>query len=155
VLGDVLRYTISPIFGWLTMPLTKWAMFAPAPVTARFKAEYSNAMMLRPSQIRAACVDGTWMVPSAMGLQNHYGKLSIPVTIMAGNGDKIVSHRLAERLQAAIPGSTLHIIEGAGHMVHHVAAGQVTDAILTMSRTSGDLPASEERPSRPQAPPKV
>jgi pimeloyl-ACP methyl ester carboxylesterase len=44
VLGDVLRYTVSPIFGWLAMPLTKRAMFAPAPVTARFKAEYSTAM---------------------------------------------------------------------------------------------------------------
>ena len=39
VLGDILRYTISPIFGRLTMPLTKLAMFAPAPITARFKAE--------------------------------------------------------------------------------------------------------------------
>ena len=33
VLGDILRYTISPVFGWLTMPLMKRAMFAPAPVT--------------------------------------------------------------------------------------------------------------------------
>ena len=84
--ADILRYTISPIFGWLTMPLTKRVMVAPAPVTARFKAEYSNAMALRPSQIRATCVDGTWMVPSAMSLQSHYGALTLPVTIMAGTG---------------------------------------------------------------------
>jgi hypothetical protein len=29
-LGDVLHYTISPLFGWLTMPLTKRLMLARA-----------------------------------------------------------------------------------------------------------------------------
>jgi pimeloyl-ACP methyl ester carboxylesterase len=151
VLGDVLRYTISPLFGWLTMPLTKRAMFAPAPVTARFRAEYSTAMALRPSQIRATCVDGALMVPSAMALRPHYGELSLPVAIMAGDGDKIVSPRLAERLRAAIPGSTLRIVEGAGHMVHHVAADQVAEAILAVVRTSSGPASSEERHSKLQA----
>src|ERR687894_1369247 len=91
----------SPLFGWLTMPLTKRAMFAPAPVTARFRAEYATAMALRPSQIRATCVDGALMVPSAMRLRAHYGGLALPVAIMAGDGDKVVSPRLAERLRAA------------------------------------------------------
>lgn len=151
VLGDVLRYTVSPIFGWLTMPLTKLVMFAPAPVTPRFKAEYSNAMALRPSQIRATCVDGTFMVPSAMRLRAHYGELSLPVAIVAGDGDKIVSHRLAERLRAAIPGSTLRIVKGAGHMVHHVATEEVAETVLAVVRASGDpaAPAGERRAEAP------
>ena len=133
VLGDILRYTVSPIFGWLGMPLTKLAMFAPAPVTERFKAEYSNAMALRPWQIRATCVDGALMVPSAAGLQAHYGELAMPVAIMAGDGDKIVSYHLAERLRAAMRDSTLQIVAGAGHMVHHVATDRVVDAILAVT----------------------
>ena len=128
------------------MPLTKRAMFAPAPVTARFKAEYSTAMALRPSQIRATCVDGTLMVPSAMGLRGHYGGLSLPVAIMAGDGDKVVSHRLAERLRAAIPGSTLQIVQGAGHMIHHVASDQVVRAILAVVRVSGEPGGPQGRP---------
>ena len=47
VLGDVLRYTVSSVFGWLTMPLMKRAMFAP--VSERLKREYSTALALRPS----------------------------------------------------------------------------------------------------------
>ena len=151
ILGDVLRYTVSPLLGRLTMPLTKRVMFAPAPVTPRFRAEYSTAMALRPSQIRATCVDGTMMVPSAMRLRGHYGGLSLPVAIMAGDGDKIVSPRLAERLRAAIPGSTLRIVEGAGHMVHHVAADQVAGAIRAVAEGSGDPIPSEERHPGPQA----
>jgi pimeloyl-ACP methyl ester carboxylesterase len=147
VLGDILRYTVSPLVGWLTMPLTKRAMFAPAPVTARFKAEYSTAMALRPSQIRATCVDGTLMVPSAARLRAHYSELSLPVAIMAGAGDKIVSHRLAERLRGAIRGSSLRVVEGAGHMVHHVATDQVAETILAVVRASGDpAPSTAQHP---------
>jgi pimeloyl-ACP methyl ester carboxylesterase len=141
VLGDILRYTIAPLFGWLTMPLTKRLMFAPAPMTGRFRAEYSAGMALRPSQIRATCVDGTFMVPSAMSLRARYAKLSLPVTIMAGDGDKIVSHRLGERLRATISGSTLLIVEGAGHMVHHVAPDQVAEAILAAVNTASRCPS--------------
>ena len=144
VLGDILRYTVSPLFGWLTMPLTKRVMFAPAPVTDRFKAEYSNAMALRPWQIRATCVDGAVMVPSARSVQPHYGKLAMPVAIMAGDGDKIVSYHLAERLQAAIPGSTLRVIMGAGHMVHHVATDEVVATILAVAGSS-NAPITSER----------
>jgi hypothetical protein len=68
MLGDILRCTISPVFGWLTMSVTKRVMFAPAPVAGRFRAEYSTAMALRPSQIRATCVDGALMVPITMNL---------------------------------------------------------------------------------------
>lgn len=58
------------------------------------------------------------------------------MTIMAGDGDRVVSYRLAERLNAAISGSSLQIIQGAGHMVHHVADDQVVEAILTVVRVS-------------------
>jgi hypothetical protein len=35
-----------------------------------------------------------------------------------------------------ISSSTLQIVEGAGHMVHHVATDPVAEAILTVSRTA-------------------
>jgi pimeloyl-ACP methyl ester carboxylesterase len=53
----------------------------------------------------------------------------LPVVIIAGNGDKIVFKRRSEQLQSAIPGSRLELIAGAGHMVHHLAPMQVTEAI--------------------------
>jgi len=149
VLGDILRYTLSPVFGWLTMPALKRAMFAPTPVTARFKAEYATAIALRPSQIRATAGDGTLMVPGAMELRTHYGELTMPVFIMAGDGDLVVGDRQAERLHAAIPGSTLRVVKGVGHMIHHVATGQVVTAIEELIRKSGDeVPA--DRASEPQ-----
>jgi pimeloyl-ACP methyl ester carboxylesterase len=144
VVGDVLRYTISPVFGWLTMPLTKRVMFAPASMTDRFKAEYSTAMAMRPSQIRAMVVDGALMMPCAAGLRAHYHELSMPVVIMAGAGDLVVSSRHAERLHEAIPGSALQIVPGVGHMVHHVATSQAARAIADVSSRSQErIPVSQ------------
>jgi pimeloyl-ACP methyl ester carboxylesterase len=129
VLGDILRYTVSPLLGWLQMPLLKWAMFSPARVPARFQAEYSTAMALRPSQIRATVMDGALMIPGAGALRENYKDLNLPVIIIAGDGDKIVFKRRSEQLRDSIPGSVLQIVKGAGHMVHHLAARQVAQAV--------------------------
>jgi pimeloyl-ACP methyl ester carboxylesterase len=136
------------VLGWLLMPGFKRMMFAPARVPARFKAKYSSAMALRPSQIRATAVDGALMVPSVMHL--NYGDLAMPVVIMAGHGDKVVGNRQAERLHAAIPGSVLHIVEGVGHMVHHVAFREVAEAVADVQRrVGGEVPT--DRPREPRS----
>lgn len=138
VLGDVLRYTVSPVLGWLLMPGFKRMLFAPARVPAPFQAEYSPAMALRPSQIRATSEDGALMVPGVMDLSGRYGELKMPVAIMAGHGDKVVGNRQAERLHAAIPGSVLRIIEKAGHMVHHLAQRTVLTLVADVLDRSGN-----------------
>ena len=136
VLGDVLRYTISPLLGWLQMPLLKWAMFSPARVPTRFEAEYSPAMALRPSQIRATSVDGALMIPGVLALREHYKDLTLPVVIIAGEGDRVVFKRRSEQLRDSIPGSVLKIVKRAGHMVHHLAPRQVAQAVEGMAEAS-------------------
>jgi pimeloyl-ACP methyl ester carboxylesterase len=143
VLGDLLRHTVSPVFGWLTMPLMKRAMFAPAPMTPRFKNEYSTALALRPSQLRATASDGALMMSDAKQLSARYGELSVPVAIVAGNGDKVVSPDHAEQLRVAVPDGTLRTVEGAGHMVHHVATEQVVQAIEEVARRSEPVPPDQ------------
>ena len=152
VLGDILRYTLSPLLGWITMPAMKRAMFAPSPMTPRFEAEYSTAMELRPSQIRATAADGTLMVPSATGLSGRYGELAMPVVIMAGSGDLVVGHRQAEQLHRAIPGSGLQVVEGVGHMIHHVRTGDVVEAVREVVRRSAGEPVVGEGTARTEPP---
>jgi pimeloyl-ACP methyl ester carboxylesterase len=129
VIGDILRYTVSPVMTWLTMPIVKRALFSPRPVPERFEAEFSTAMAIRPSQIRATSEDGALMIPGALSLRGHYKDLTLPVVIMAGEGDKIVFKRRAEQLRAAITGSVIYVIQGAGHMIHYQATGQVAEAV--------------------------
>jgi pimeloyl-ACP methyl ester carboxylesterase len=133
LLGDLLSYTISPLLGWLQMPLVKRAMFSPADVPSRFEAEYPTALVLRPSQIRTTALDGALMIPGALSLKDHYKDMDLPVAIIAGDGDKIVFPRAAEQLRDCIEGSTLTIVEGAGHMVHHLAPEKVAEAITNIA----------------------
>jgi pimeloyl-ACP methyl ester carboxylesterase len=146
VLGDILRYTISPLLGRLQMPLLQWAMFSPAQIPERFRAEYSPAMALRPSQIRATSVDGVLMIPGALALRGDYKNLTLPVVIIAGEADKVVFKRRSEQLAASIRGSTLRIIKDAGHMVHHFAPRQVAQAIEDVIAACGgpDAPGDDE-----------
>ena len=53
----------------------------------------------------------------------------------------------AEQLRAAIQRSVLHIVAGAGHMVHHLAASQVAAAVEAVA----DL-ASLPHAANPPAP---
>jgi pimeloyl-ACP methyl ester carboxylesterase len=129
IIGDILRYTVSPLLNWLTMPLVKRALFSPGPVPVRFDAEFSTAMAIRPSQIRATSEDGALMIPGALALRDQYKDLRLPVVIMAGEGDKVVFKRRAEQLKAAVNGGVLYVVQGAGHMVHYQATRQVVEAV--------------------------
>lgn len=146
LVGDILRYTVSPLFGWLMMPLLKRVLFSPARVPARFQEEYSPAMALRPSQIRATSMDGALMIPGALDLRASYEVLSMPVVIIAGDGDKVVSKRSAERLHAEIKASDLQIVPGAGHMVHHLAPRRVVAAVEAVTVASPERVAADRRP---------
>ncbi len=144
IVGDVLRYTVLPLLGWLQMPLLRRAIFSPARVPVRFQAEYSPAMALRPSQIRATLVDGALMIPGALALRGHYKDLTLPVVIIAGEGDKIVFKRRSKRLQDSIRGSLLQIIEGAGHMVHHLVPGRVAEAVESVAAEASGAPREDQ-----------
>jgi pimeloyl-ACP methyl ester carboxylesterase len=135
VIGDAMRFTVSPLLGAaMKRPMEK-QIFAPAPVSAGWKARFPFAMTLRPSQIRASAAEAALMVPAAAALQGRIGDLKLPLTIIAGDGDKVVSTSdQSERLAAALPGSELLIVEGAGHMVHHTASTRVTAAIAAASK---------------------
>lgn len=134
LLGDLLNYTISPLLGWLEMPLLKWLMFSPTRIPKRFQAEYSTAMALRPSQIRATSEDDVLMIPAAIALRRSYKDMTLPVALIAGDSDKIVFKQASEHLAACLPNSVLQIVKGAGHMVHYTAPLLITEAVDNIAK---------------------
>jgi pimeloyl-ACP methyl ester carboxylesterase len=133
--GDVMRYTVSPLLGKAMEPVANRKLFAPAQVTAEWKSEYPSDMAVRPSQVRAVAAETAMMVPAAARLSRRYHELSLPITIMAGEGDRVVDPaRHSVTLHRELPRSELILIEGAGHMVHHTAGTTVHDAIVDRNR---------------------
>lgn len=119
VLGDVLRWTVSPPLARAMYPKMIEEVFAPAPVPERFDRHFPRELGFRPSQLRAASEDTMLMAPSAHTLSERYSELDMPVHIVAGAGDRLVDvDRHPRRLHAEIPGSTLTVLPGIGHFVH-------------------------------------
>ncbi|GJD52980.1 Haloalkane dehalogenase 2 [Methylobacterium crusticola] len=135
VLGDVLRYTVSPLVGRLMLPGLIRTMFAPAPVPERFDRQFPKDLMLRPSQLRASAEDAALMTPVTVELQEHYRDLALPVVIIAGADDQVADvGRQSERLHGELPQSTLVVVPGMGHMIHHLAPAAVVAAVDQAAR---------------------
>lgn len=130
VLGDVMRYTISPVLGRILQPALIKAMFAPAAVTERFDRTFPKAMMLRPLQLRASAEDAALMTPVTVELQEHYRDLKLPVVIIVGGDDQIADvERQSKRLHSELTNSDLIVVPGMGHMIQHLAPREVIAAI--------------------------
>jgi pimeloyl-ACP methyl ester carboxylesterase len=144
MLGDAMRYTVSPAVGALLTPGLITASFDPAPVPPRFAAGFPVGLTLRPRHIRASAEDSGLLMSSAAAFEGRYGELRLPVAIVAGAEDRIVDPGLhSVRLHRELPGSTLRVVPGEGHMVHHGAAGVVTEAVEAVALAARQVPVRE------------
>ena len=53
IVGDIMRYTVSPLLGAIVLPLIFKGMFAPNAVPQHFADGFPRGFPVRPSQIRA------------------------------------------------------------------------------------------------------
>jgi len=155
VIGDAMRYTISPLVARAVLPGMIKQVFRPAPVPERFDRLFPKPLMLRPLQLRAAAEDAALMTPSVMELEHHYGELTVPVTIITGADDQVSDvGRQSERLHRELPGSEFIALPGLGHMIHHLAPDAVIDAIdrtAQRSREEAGHGAAESAANPPPA----
>jgi len=129
VLGDILSHTVSPILSRLLWPLLLRKIFGPAPVPDRFH-EFPKEMAVRPSQLRASAAETALMIPNAVVICGRYGSLTMPVTIIAGDQDRVVNvDEQSSRLHHDIEQSHFQRVAGAGHMVHQTSPGLILAAL--------------------------
>jgi pimeloyl-ACP methyl ester carboxylesterase len=146
LVGDLFRYTLSPLMGRVFAPLMMRVMFAPQQLPPRFVPTFLG-LSIRPWQIRAEVADGSYMVPAAMSLRSRYREIGAPTQIIAGNNDKIVSPGTqSDPLHGAIRKSKLRILPETGHMVHYAIRDAVMEAIDEVAAESGVPPKSHALP---------
>ncbi|HEX5509404.1 MAG TPA: alpha/beta hydrolase [Pseudolabrys sp.] len=156
VIGDIVRYAISPIVSRLMWPLMLRKLFGPASVPRKF-GSFPKEMTFRPSQIRASAAEFALMIPDAYAGRAHYKDLKMPVVIIAGDEDRLIDvDDQSAQLHRDIPQSVFHRIPGAGHMIHQTATEDVMAAIdvaagAQTEDNSGPRHASSPRTSRTSA----
>lgn len=62
-------------------------------------------------------------------LTGRLGSIAAPTVILHGDSDHIVAPAVADRLQAAIPGSSRHVLAGAGHLLPHDRPDAIAAAV--------------------------
>ncbi len=149
VLGDVMRYTISPLIARAVWPLLMRKIFGPASVPSKFKRGFPRAMAVRPSQLRASAEETALMIPDAFAFRGQYQKLQMPVIIVAGEDDRLIEiDEQSGRLHREIQHSVFHRVRGAGHMVHQSAPDRVMAAIDSAVDRMRQPRASNRRATR-------
>ncbi len=138
-IGHLMRYTIAPLLGQLLWPRLVKLLFAPAAVPPSFE-QLPKWLALRPSQLAASSAEIAMMVPAAERLSARYRELTMPIAIIAGEGDKIVrADQNAVRFHNEVQHSELIVEEGVGHMAHHADPARLMAAVerLETSLTPG------------------
>jgi len=129
VIGDVVRYAISPLLTRLLWPLLLRRVFRPSPIPRKFR-DFPKEMAVRPSQLRASAAESGLMILDAVISRSSYAGLTMPVVIIAGTEDRNIDfHAQSARLHRELPHSTLREVAGAGHMVHQTTPEAIWAAI--------------------------
>ncbi len=133
IIGDVMRYTMTPVLARLMWPVLLGKLFAPAPTPEQFHA-VPRAIVLSPRSLRASAEESAMMIPAAAALEDRFADLKVPVLIVTGDGDRLVDHEhQSVRLHSRLPNSRLVVLTGVGHMVHHLAPRQMSEAMMEMT----------------------
>lgn len=152
LVGDLIRWTLSPWVGRLIWPLVLDRIFGPAAVPERFRREVPLWMILRPAQLRAAAAESAMMIPAAARLRQRYPDLRIPVAVLAGEGDRHVSAAQSRRFAEALGHAELRITPGAGHMLLHYAPEEV---VAALDRVSAAAPPRSAAPEQADVSPRI
>jgi pimeloyl-ACP methyl ester carboxylesterase len=105
-------------------------VFAPQPVPADYAQRVGIRLVLRPENFIANAQDVAGLKDFVTAQAPRYSELKMPVTIITGDRDGIVEPQVHARvLVNTVPHSKLIMLEGIGHMPHHVARERVVEAI--------------------------
>ncbi len=87
-----------------------------------------DAMARPPASVLRADLEAA----AGLDLRGRLGGIGVPVAIVAGRHDRLISTRKASILRESLEGSSLRIVDGAGHMLVLEAPGVVADEIMTL-----------------------
>jgi pimeloyl-ACP methyl ester carboxylesterase len=134
VIGDIMRFTTTPLMLRMTWPMMLKREFHPAPVGESMK-KFPPWMALRPSQIRASAAEMVLLYPDVIKLRKRYAELQQPIFLIAGSGDRLVYRsKHSDRFHAELPHTDYRVFDGAGHFVHHIAPDKVLEVIHDAAR---------------------
>jgi pimeloyl-ACP methyl ester carboxylesterase len=121
-----------------TLEQTIESIFEPQPAPDAYLDYVGAGLTLRRHSMRANAQQVNSLRPYIVEMAEEYPGLTLPVEIVHGDADTIVPLVVhSEPLSKLIATSNLTVLEGIGHMPHHVAPKPVVDAIDRTAARAG------------------
>jgi pimeloyl-ACP methyl ester carboxylesterase len=136
-LGPLFAHTLAVPIAWLLLDPLVTRAFAPEHPPPDYIDHAAILLALRSRAITTNAQDLEQMAlfPAAQTLP--YAQIKVPVVVIAGTEDHLVSSRLqAETFARQMPKAKLILLPGVGHMVHYVAPERVTGAIDSLAEAA-------------------
>jgi pimeloyl-ACP methyl ester carboxylesterase len=134
----LVAYLPGPLRRLLFFSMAKKVLFVPESPADAIAITMRELRACRPETLQADV-----RAARAMDLTAHAAALDVPTLVLSGGRDRLTTPALAERLSALIPGSRLHIVDGAGHMLPLEAGERVNREIVTfVDSLAAPLPAT-------------
>ncbi|NSY38245.1 alpha/beta fold hydrolase [Leisingera sp. ANG59] len=105
-------------------------IFAPQAVPEGYEEHFGTGLSLRRGSLRANARQRANLLEEVTELSRHYGGITVPLEVIHGSADDLVSPVLhAEGLAQTVDSAKLTLLEGIGHMPQHVATEDVADVV--------------------------
>ena len=136
VIGDVSLLVGRTIFGEHMLKKELQKAFYPDSVPEEY-LRHASSSWLRHKQMRAILEDEYGLDKDLDKLSRHYSEISIPVVIVTGDHDKVVSAKHnAYRLKTSIARSQLIELKDTGHQVPQTHPESIFNAVTLISNSS-------------------
>ncbi|MBK1636608.1 alpha/beta fold hydrolase [Rhodovulum adriaticum] len=113
-------------------------IFAPDPVPQGYADHIGIELALRPDTLRANTRQVNGLKPHIRAMAARYDALTLPIEILHGTADEIVSPAIHSRPFAAqVPTANLTELPGVGHMPHHARPQEAVAAIHRAAARAG------------------
>ncbi|MBO0756580.1 MAG: alpha/beta hydrolase, partial [Bradyrhizobiaceae bacterium] len=137
VVGPLFAHTLVLLLGLALIDRTTKAVFAPQRAPDNYIRRAAISLVLRPKQFLANARDVAGLKKFVAAQAPRYWNLQTPTVVVTGDCDTTVSPKIHSRaVNAALPNARLIVLEGVGHMPHHVAADVVVSAIDQLASTA-------------------
>ena len=114
------------------------SIFEPNAAPEGYGAHIGPRMSLRLDTLRENALQRRGLLAQITEQAVHYTELTLPIEILHGTADTIVPATIhSEPLSRQVRNGQLTLLDGVGHMPHHVAMEQVLDAIDRAASRAG------------------
>lgn len=135
VVGDAVNFVLTPLFAATFVRSELKKAFSPDPVPKNYLRSVLSEWT-RSKKVKSYSQDESSLNDSLKKFSPRYAEISVPVSILTGDSDLIVSEKdNAERLHQALPKSHLVVLPKTGHQIPFTRPQTVVNEIERVQKT--------------------